>query len=267
MDPGFRSPLIDFFRRGEVARDVRLLAAQGALAPRAQEQLALLVFLSDDSDPEIRRATEDTLDQLPLEALRAFVSRSDVPPEMRKFFADRGVEPLEAVEAAALPPVNFEEPLLDTLSELPELSDLPENAGPGEPEHKMLSSLPVLDRMKLAMKGTREQRSQLIRDANKLVSAAVLASPKINEAEIEAFTKMGNVSEDVLRIIGQNRGWVKNYGVAMGLCKHPKTPPAISMHLVNRLTEKDLKMLAMDRNAKEGLRLLAKKLLVKTKQG
>ena len=27
MDPGFRSPLIDFFRRGEVARDVRLLAA------------------------------------------------------------------------------------------------------------------------------------------------------------------------------------------------------------------------------------------------
>ena len=57
MDPGFRSPLIDFFRRGEVARDVRLLAAQGALAPRAQEQLALLVLLSDDPDPEIRRAT------------------------------------------------------------------------------------------------------------------------------------------------------------------------------------------------------------------
>ena len=56
MDPGFRSPLIDFFRRGEVARDVRLLAAQGALAPRAQEQIALLVLLSDDPDPEIRRA-------------------------------------------------------------------------------------------------------------------------------------------------------------------------------------------------------------------
>src|SRR5204863_284608 len=126
MDPGFRSPLIDFFRRGEVARDVRLLAAQGALAPRAQEQIALLVLLSEDP-------------------------------------------------------------------------------GPADAEQKILSSLSVLDRMKLAMKGTREQRAVLVRDSNKLVSAAVMSSPKLNEAEIEAFTKMGNVSEDVMRIIGTNR--------------------------------------------------------------
>ena len=99
------------------------------------------------------------------------------------------------------------------------------------------------------------------------MSAAVLSSPKINEAEIEAFTKMGNVSEDVMRIIGTNRAWTKNYGVILGLCKHPKTPPALSMHLVHRLHEKDLKMLSIDRNAKEGLRLLARKLLQKGKDG
>ena len=42
------TPLLDFFKRGEVARDVRLLAAQGALAPRAHEQLAILVLLLED---------------------------------------------------------------------------------------------------------------------------------------------------------------------------------------------------------------------------
>src|SRR6187401_1281341 len=191
MDPGFRSPLIDFFRRGEVARDVRLLAAQGALAPRAQEH-----------------------DALPIEPLRGFLARSDTPEEMRAFFQARGVTP-----AATPPPIDLEEPLLDTLAEIPEAP-----GGEAEPEHKPLSSLSVLERMKLAMKGTREQRSQLIRDSNKLVSAAVLASPKVNEAEIESFTKMGNVSEDVLRIIGQNRAWTKNYGIILGLCRHPKTP-------------------------------------------
>ena len=129
----------------------------------------------------------------------------------------------------------------------------------------MLSSLSVLDRMKLAIKGTREQRAVLVRDANKLVAAAVLSSPKVNESEIEAFTKMGNVSEDVLRIIGSNRAWTKNYGIILGLCKHPKTPPAISMAFVQRLNEKDLKFLTTDRNAKEGLRLLAKKMLSKGK--
>jgi hypothetical protein len=257
MDPGFRSPLIDFFRRGEVARDVRLLAAQGALAPRAQEQLALLVLLSDDPDPEIRRAAGETLDALPVEPLCAFLARSDTPPEMLAFFATLGIQP--PVDAPPPAAMDFDEPLLDTLAELPE------DPGPADPEHKMLSTLPVLDRMKLAFKGTREQRSVLVRDSNKLVSAAVLSSPKVNEAEIEAFTKMGNCSEDVMRIIGQNRAWTKNYGIILGLCKHPKTPPAIAMSFVQRLNEKDLKMISTDRNAKEGLRLLARKMLSKGK--
>ena len=42
MELGVRSPLVDFFKRGEVAKDVRLLAARGALAARAHEQMALL---------------------------------------------------------------------------------------------------------------------------------------------------------------------------------------------------------------------------------
>ena len=117
------------------------------------------------------------------------------------------------------------------------------------------------------MKGTREQRAQLVRDSNKLVSAAVLSSPKLTSAEVEAFTKMGNVSEDVLRIIATNRSWTKNYGVIAGLCRHPKTPPAMSMHMLHRLNERDLKMLSIDRNVPEALRQLSKKVLTKAKQG
>jgi hypothetical protein len=258
MDPGFRTPLIDFFRRGEVARDVRLLAARGALAPRAQEQLALLVLLSDDDDAEVARATAETLDALPAEAVRQSLCRADATPEMRQFFATRGIVVAPAdIQSAA---TDMVEPLLETPTDL---AELPDEAA--DPEKVVLSSLSVLERMKLAMKGTREQRAALVRDSNKLVSAAVLSSPKVNEAEIETFTKMGNVSEDVLRVIGQNRGWTKNYGVILGLCRHPKTPPAIAMSFVQRLNERDLKALATDRNAKDGLRLLAKKMLTKGK--
>jgi hypothetical protein len=258
MDPGYRSPLLDFFRRGEVARDVRLLAAQGALAPRAQEQLALLVLLADDPDPDVARATAETLDALPAEAVRLSLCRADATPEMRQFFAGRGIQ--VAPEDITAPAVEAEEPLLETATELPEVE-----ADPADPELKTISQLTVLERMKLAMKGTREQRAVLVRDSNKLVSAAVLSSPKVNEAEVETFTKMGNVSEDVLRTIGQNRGWTKNYGVILGLCRHPKTPPAIAMSFVQRLNERDLKAISTDRNAKDGLRLLAKKMLTKGK--
>ena len=39
------TPLLDFFKRGEVDRETRMLAAEGALAPRAAEQLMILVLL------------------------------------------------------------------------------------------------------------------------------------------------------------------------------------------------------------------------------
>ena len=88
MDVGIRSPFLDFFRRGEVAKDVRLLAARGALAPRAHEQIALLAMLTEDADPEIRGTAEATLAQIPNESLAAFLGRSDVPEALRDFFAD-----------------------------------------------------------------------------------------------------------------------------------------------------------------------------------
>jgi hypothetical protein len=254
-DPGFRSPLIDSFRRGEVARDVRLLAAQGAFAPRAQEQLALLVLLADDPDPEIARATAATLDALPIEPLAAFLGRSDIPREIRAFFAARGVE-----VAVGAPPVD-DEPLVDTLTDVPEAAV----EGEEEKDRLILSSLSVIERMKLAIKGTREQRAQLVRDTNRLVAAAVLSSPKLTEPEVEAFTKMGNVSEETMRTIGTNRGWLKNYGILAGVCRHPKTPPAISMQLVQRLSARDLKGLTTDRNVQEGLRQLARKIMNKGK--
>jgi hypothetical protein len=250
MESGYRSALVDFFRRGEVAYDVRLQAAQGVFAPRAHEQLALLILLVDDADPLISASAHATLDALPQMALVKFLARPDVPDEMRAFFAARGLEVAgPAADAADDPLVELED--ADAVTE--------ETADP-----KILSTLPIMRRMKLAMKGTREQRTQLIRDSNRMVAVAVLSSPKLTEAEVEAFAKMANVSEDVLRIIAANRGWMKNYAVVCGLTRNPKTPVAISMKLVPRLNDRDMKMIAIDRNVPEGVRLAARKYLVKS---
>ena len=94
----------------------------------------------------------------------------------------------------------------------------------------------IAERMKAAMKGTKSERAVLIRDPNKLVSAAVLSSPKLTESEVENFAKLANVSEEVLRTIGMNRSWIKNYGVIAALTRNPKTPLAVSMRFVQRLT-------------------------------
>ncbi len=248
MDPGYRSPLVDLFRRGQAARDMRQLAARGVLPVPAHEQIALLIVLSDDADAELADQANATIAKLPPDALAEYLGRSDVPEQVRTFFASRGVQPGSTPEDAPR----------SSPSEDEDTADSPDQV-------RVLAGLPVGERLKLAVKGTREQRAQLIRDSNKIVATAVLSSPKLTESEVEAFCKMGNVSEDVLRIIGMNRGWLKNYGVVLGLVRNPKTPPALSMQMMQRLSEKDIKMLTVDRNVPEALRLAARRKLVKAK--
>ena len=264
MDPGLRSPLVDFFRRGEVARDVRLVAAEGAFAPRALEQLALLLILKDDQDPEVARAAEGTIARLPRPSLEAFLQRSDVPGEIRAYFSVAGITP-------SGPARDSDEPLVDTDHAPSEAAgQAPADTAAGEPDAaatKAISLMSVMEKMKVAMRGTREQRAALIRDPNRLVAASVLSSPKLTETEVEQFSRMANVSEEVLRVIGTSRNWTKNYGVIAGLVRNPKTPVAISMTLLQRINDRDVKMLSIDRNVPEALRIAARKRATQSRVG
>lgn len=249
MESAFRTPLLDCFRRGEVDREIRLLAARGALAPRALEQLALLVLLVGDQDAEVASTATATLDALPPVAVAKFIGRSEVGDDLRAFFIARGIQPI-----ASSTPTKDDEPLLETGAD-----EAAEDEGDEEKTRLILSMLTVPQRMKYALKGTASQRAVLIRDPNKVIAAAVLSSPKLTETEVEAFSRMANVSEEVLRTIGTSRGWTRSYTIVAGLVKNPKTPPAISLTLMSRLNERDVKGLSTDRNVPEALRLAARK--------
>src|SRR5687768_10533809 len=142
MEVGYRTPLLDFFRRGEVARDVRLLAAQGALAPRAHEQLGLLMLLVGDPDSEVARVADATLAGLPRAPLAAFLARSDVGAEMRSFFAARGVEP------ADMPSADADAPIVEADAPTPAAAVVDPSAV------QKIAAMNVAERLGLAMKGT-----------------------------------------------------------------------------------------------------------------
>lgn len=251
-EAGLRTPMLDFFRRGEVARDVKLLAAQGAIAPRPMEQLGILIVLTGDADKEIRETAEQTLSILPPNLVAGYIARSDAPTEIREFFIKRGIAP------AAVPAPDTDDALIDTSELEAELAGTTEEEK-SQTFQQRLSSMTVPEKVKCATKGTREMRSILIRDPNRMVASAVLSCPKVNDAEVEAFAKMGNVSEEILRTIAQSRGWTKSYTVVLALVKNSKTPVAITMNLLQRLNDSDVKKLASDRNVPEALRLAARK--------
>jgi hypothetical protein len=256
------SPLLEFFKRGDVARDVRLIAAQGVFAPRAHEQLSILVLLLDDTEAEVRETAERTLGRIPRTALSRFLARPDAPAPLREFFAARGIEPADAAEAAAgtdpLQPPD-DAPLVDDGEEIEESED-----ETNESITQRIAKMSFTQRLKAAVKGSREMRAILVRDPNKMIAAAVLSSPKLTEQEVESIARMANVSDDVLRTIATNRSWTKNYSVVVGLTKNPKTPVAMSLNLMQRLSDRDLAQLSVDRNVPEPLRVAARKRILES---
>jgi hypothetical protein len=124
-----------------------------------------------------------------------------------------------------------------------------------------IAAMSPAQRLARAMKGTREERAILVRDPNRIVAVAVLSSPKISEAEVESIAKMANVSEDILRIIGHTRMWLKKYSIVSALAKNSKTPLGVSLTLLPRLLEREVKALSTDRNIPETLRVAARKRL------
>jgi hypothetical protein len=147
-------------------------------------------------------------------------------------------------------------------------------AAKGTGDDERLSTLQKLARMnvgqriKVAMLGTKEERAILIRDGSRLVSSAVLASPKVSEQEIETFANMKNVRENVLRDIGRSHKFLKSYTVIKNLCGNPRTPLDVSLGLMKNLLAPDLKGLSMNKNIPETLRKMAIKLFkIRTSPG
>jgi hypothetical protein len=125
---------------------------------------------------------------------------------------------------------------------------------------KRIMFMTVKDRVKLAIKGDREARGILIRDANKIVATGVIHNPRITDHEVENISSMRTVAEEVLRLIGMNRSWARSYPIIHNLARNPRTPMATAVHILPRIRTKDLKAIGLNRNVSEAVRRQAYRL-------
>ncbi|HKH98437.1 MAG TPA: hypothetical protein VJ999_04955 [Candidatus Sulfotelmatobacter sp.] len=123
-----------------------------------------------------------------------------------------------------------------------------------------INSLDVKGRIQLALKGSKEERSILIRDGTKVVALAVLEAPKLADGEVETFASQKNVLEAVLRQIPLKRRFMKNYIVVRNLVANPRTPLDLGLGLMKNLLTQDLKNLSANKEISETIRKLALKM-------
>jgi hypothetical protein len=120
-----------------------------------------------------------------------------------------------------------------------------------------ISKLGITGRIQLAMKGSKEERSLLIRDGTKIVALAVLESPKLTDGEVEKFANQKNVLEAVLRAMTLKRRFMKQYAVVRNLCNNPRTPIDVALGLIKHLMVMDLKNLAGNKEVSDTVRKMA----------
>jgi hypothetical protein len=342
------NPLVEQFRKGSVPRDLRLIAAQGALPLTPADLVELLHHLTRDRETEIRETAAATLRAMPTSELIPLAKDRQTAPavldwilakreerELREVVLQNtsasddaiqalaGVLPAELAELVVINQVRLlrRTALLEALEFNPNLNNdqkrrlrelretfkigvapeappvpppapPPQEAEPAAPEPvfeetpvseaealarylseedrsdtEKVSAVQRIFRMNTAekviaaLKGSREDRTLLIRDPNRIVAAAVLGSPRLTEAEIESYAGMKSLSDEVLRQIGSHREWTRRYGVVNSLVRNPRTPIGVSIGLVSRLNPRDLKGIAVDRNVSEVIRKQAQKFI------
>lgn len=187
---------------------------------------------------------ENRLDPLP-KFVGALIERQDLPNALRDKLEDLHLEQAQK------------------LIEQPEAEEAPVE----EEDHRervsltqKIARMTVSERVQCALKGSKDERLILIRSPSKVVYRAVLQSPKIGDSEVESYATMKNVAEEVLRIIANNRKFIKSYVVVRNLVNNPRTPIDVSLTLLNRLTEQDVRFLSKNRNVPDTLRTMALKL-------
>lgn len=120
-----------------------------------------------------------------------------------------------------------------------------------------INNMNIAERIKLALAGSKTQRMILIKDANKMVSMAVLESPKIGIDEVLLLARDKSVAGEIIARVSQRRDWTKNYNVILELVQNPKTPIKDALSFVKQLHIRDLQLLSRDKNVNPTVRQLA----------
>jgi hypothetical protein len=119
---------------------------------------------------------------------------------------------------------------------------------------KSIAKMSVTEKIRTAMLGNAAARAILIRSPNKLVSNAVLQSPKLNDDEVIKYAASRQVSADVLRKIASSKVFTRLYDVKLNLVNNPKTPLTDSMKFLSHLRDSDLRKVLGNKNVPAGLR-------------
>ncbi|MDH5676248.1 MAG: hypothetical protein OEZ06_29275 [Myxococcales bacterium] len=130
-----------------------------------------------------------------------------------------------------------------------------------KPLSMAIKDMTKAEKIRLAMVGSKAARSILVRDNNKQIAYAAIASPQMTVQEAAEVAKSKEVSEDILRYVAGKREWIKQGEVKHNLVFNPKCPVGVSLKFISHLRVDELRQLSRSRNVSGQLRSIGAQIL------
>jgi len=128
--------------------------------------------------------------------------------------------------------------------------------------YAQILNMGIGERIKLALRGNRDARAILIRDAQKLIRRFVLQNPRVTDTEVVAVARNRSADEELLRLIADRREWMRNYQIRLALTTNPKTPLVLALKQLTTLTDGDLRLITKSKNVSATVASQARRILM-----
>lgn len=280
------------YARKDAPGEMKLEAARGEIALSDMDMVTLLYFLAHDPDTEVRGTAIRTLRAMPESRVLAvaddatahpmildmlahlhyqkgeiaakLLSHPSIDSKTLDFLMENPAEPDEVAEPAPLPESG--EPEEENPGAIEEMEDVDEESEEFQSKYQLSMKMEVSEKIKVALTGDKEWRTLMIRDSNKLVASSVVKNPRITDGEILALAQSAIQHDEIMRLICNNKEWVKNYQIRKALVLNCKTPLQTAMRFLMTLTDKDLASLAKSKNVATVIATQARRHLMNKKK-
>jgi hypothetical protein len=149
--------------------------------------------------------------------------------------------------------------LIEEARKIESVKPEPKPAAPEGSTPDAWEKLSHAQKITLALHGTRDQRTMVLKDPDKSLHVHVLKHPRLEGDEIVAIARMQTVSPDVLEMVAGHREWSKRSDVAMALIRNPKLSVLAAVKLLDKLSAADQRIIAKDPHIKSSIQTAARK--------
>lgn len=135
-------------------------------------------------------------------------------------------------------------------------------SGYEEEEFIKMERLTLGERRSLSKSNLKKNIEMLLSDPDPVVVTNLLNNPRITEREVLKIASKRPNSAQALKLLALHAKWSKRYEVAKAVVLNPYTPPRISIALLEKMLQQDLKAIAEDATIHPEVRDAARELFL-----